>query len=440
MRTKQIQPFLIAALLLLVALPVVSQSAFSLIERDHNFSAGEYAVYPESDLPQLTPTPKGYTPFYISHYGRHGSRYLSDLKGYMEPYHTLQKADSLGKLTTVGKMVLREMRLNIADAQGRWGDLSYKGREQQSHIMHRMTRNFPEVFCRGAFVDAHSTIVTRCELSMGVAVLQLVKENPKLHVTMSNSFSDMWYMNHQHKSLRESAKTRRTEKALNAFIKKHWSMDQRISQLLNDTAYMYRNVDLQWFTYYLMKAALIQQNTRRCDQPNPLLQFFSSEDFYLFWQVENMWSYMQSGFCELNGGKQPYLQACLLRKIIEEADSVIASKRHGVSLRFGHGTVLLPLTCLMGINGYDYKTDDLGSLEQKGWWASKVSPMAGNIQIVFYRKNKKDGNPLVKVLLNEKEAKLPLPSDLAPYYRWSDFRDYYLKKASEGESVLGIKR
>lgn len=440
MRTKQIRPFLIAAFLLLVALPAVSQSAFSLVERDCNFSAGEYAVYPESDLSQQTPAPKGYTPFYISHYGRHGSRYLNDMKGYMEPYKTLQKADSLGKLTAVGKMALREMRLNIADAQGRWGDLSYKGREQQRHIMHRMTQRFPEVFCRGAFVDAHSTIVTRCELSMGVAVLQLVKENPKLHVTMNNSFSDMWYMNHQDKALRESAKTNRTEKVLNTFIKSRWFMEQKISQLFNDTVYMHQNVDMVWLAYYLMKAALAQQNTERSGLPNPLLYYFSVDDLYRFWQVENAWSYIQSGFCELNDAKQPYLQSCLLRKIVEEADSVIASKRHGVSLRFGHGTVLLPLTCLMGINGYDYKTDDLGSLEQKGWLASKVSPMAGNIQIVFYRKNKKDGNPLVKVLLNEKEAKLPLPSDLAPYYRWSDFRDYYLKKASEGESVLGIKR
>jgi hypothetical protein len=58
---------------------------------------------------------------------------------------------------------------------------------------------------------------------------------------------------------------------------------------------------------------------------------------------------------------------------------------------------------------------------------------------VFYHKNAKDRNPLIKVLLNEKEATLPLSSDLAPYYRWSDFRDYYLRKVSEGESVLGIK-
>lgn len=439
MRTDQIRPLLIVALLLMGVMPTVAQSAFSFIENNRNFPAGEYAIYPENDLPQQTPAPKGYTPFYISHYGRHGSRYLNDMKGYMEPYKTLQKADSLGKLTALGQMALREIRLFITDAEGRWGDLSFKGKLQQRHIAHRMTQNFPEVFSPGAFVDARSTIVTRCELSMGAAVLQLVKDYPKLHITMTNSFSDMWYMNHQNKSLRSSAETRRTEKALNAFIKSRWFMEQRINQLFNDTAYVHQNVDMVWLAYYLIKAALTQQNTERSYLPNPLLHFFSVDDLYRFWQVENAWSYIQSGFCELNDAKQPYIQDCLLQKIIDEADSVIANKQHGVSLRFGHGTVLLPLACLMGINGYDYKTGDLESLEQKGWWASKVYPMAGNIQIVFYHKNAKDRNPLIKVLLNEKEATLPLSSDLAPYYRWSDFRDYYLRKVSEGESVLGIK-
>ena len=94
----------------------------------------------------------------------------------------------------------------------------------------------------------------------------------------------------------------------------------------------------------------------------------------------------------------------------------------------------------MGINGYDLRTSQIEKLEQKGWWANKVYPMAGNLQIVFYRKNTSDQNPLIKVLLNEKEATLPLPSDLAPYYRWSDFRDYYLKRVAEGKSVLSVKR
>ena len=34
----------------------------------------------------------------------------------------------------------------------------------------------------------------------------------------------------------------------------------------------------------------------------------------------------------------------------------------------------------------------------------------------------------MKVLLNENEATLPIKSDTAPYYKWSEVRDYYIKK------------
>ena len=54
--------------------------------------------------------------------------------------------------------------------------------------------------------------------------------------------------------------------------------------------------------------------------------------------------------------------------------------------------------------------------------------MAANIQLIFYRSNPDDQDVWFKVLFNEDEATLPLPGDHAPYYRWSDFRSYYLKK------------
>ena len=176
----KIKSFLLLLASCLLSLATLAQSARSFIERDYNFAAGNYALYPESDMPQLTPAPQGYTPFYISHYGRHGSRYLNDMKGFMIPYNTLHEADSLGKLSETGKKVLNELRLYIADAEGRWGDLAQKGQVQVRQITHRMLQNFPEVFSDGAFVDARSTIVTRSMLSMGSSVLQLVKERPLL--------------------------------------------------------------------------------------------------------------------------------------------------------------------------------------------------------------------------------------------------------------------
>ncbi|MBQ4007390.1 MAG: histidine-type phosphatase, partial [Muribaculaceae bacterium] len=43
------------------------------LKTDPRISANNYRAYPDTQLPQLTPAPVGYAPFYIDHYGRHGS-------------------------------------------------------------------------------------------------------------------------------------------------------------------------------------------------------------------------------------------------------------------------------------------------------------------------------------------------------------------------------
>ena len=53
--------------------------------------------------------------------------------------------------------------------------------------------------------------------------------------------------------------------------------------------------------------------------------------------------------------------------------------------------------------------------------------MSANLQWILYRRNPEDKDVLIKVLLNGQEASLPLPSEMAPYYRLTDFKDYYFK-------------
>ena len=62
--------------------------------------------------------------------------------------------------------------------------------------------------------------------------------------------------------------------------------------------------------------------------------------------------------------------------------------------------------------------------------------MAANIQFVFYRKDENDLDIIFKVLLNENEATLPIPTDIAPYYHYRDFREYYMKKINDYELKL----
>ena len=66
--------------------------------------------------------------------------------------------------------------------------------------------------------------------------------------------------------------------------------------------------------------------------------------------------------------------------------------------------------------------------------------MACNIQIIFYRTNNctNADNVLVKVLLNEAEATLPVKPSKAghPYYNWNDLRKFYTDKINKYEASL----
>lgn len=412
----------------------MSQSAFGLLSKDRNLSASNYCIYPDSIEPVLTDPPLGKKPFYMSHYGRHGSRYLNDRKGYDFPYGILAKADSLGKLTPLGQKMLKQLGMIRDDSEGRWGDLTGLGKQQHRRIATRMVQRFPEIFSGNNHVQARSTTVTRCVISMGAAVQQLVTLCPQLQISIDASQKDMWFMNHQDSVLRSRMKHPETRKVYKAFCEPRNYSPRVMQMLFNDSVYAREHGDEVWLIYYLIKAALIQQNTsfgRDCS----LIDLFSYEEIHQFWQKENAWWYYSYGPSLLNGGEQHYTQRYLLRKMIEEADSCLQLKTPCAQLRFGHETVVLPLVCLLGINGFDFQTDDFEKLEPAGWWACLVFPMASNVQLVFYRDGPKDKNVLVKVLLNEREARLPLPDDLAPYYRWKDFRKYYLKKLDDYETL-----
>ena len=93
----------------------------------------------------------------------------------------------------------------------------------------------------------------------------------------------------------------------------------------------------------------------------------------------------------------------------------------------------MPLVCLMDLNSFGLAIDDLESLDKNGWADYRIAPMSGNLQMIYYRKDFDDQDILIKVLLNEREATLPVPTDCAPYYHWKDVRDFYLHKLNAYE-------
>lgn len=418
---------LIMVALLAFIISVQAQTVRDEIRANIRCSASNYLAYPHPVQHKLTPAPYGKLPFYISHYGRHGSRYPNQPDTYDIPYHILASADSLGKLTPLGIEVLHRLSILRKDAQGRWGELTELGASQHQHIMRRMVERFPEVFEGRATIDARSTTVTRCVLSMENALMELVKQRPDVKIHHNATQRDMYYLNQQDSHLFSMKMDSVTKARYDEFAQKHEDNDRLMKELFNDAEYVLQHVDAKKLNYYLFKVAGNIQNTDMRKNIT-LYDLFTDGEAYNNWEKENALWYVYYGACTLNGGLQPYSQRNLLRRIIEQADSCIRLAKPGVQLRYGHETVLLPLVCLLDVNGYGLSTDNLETLDRRGWTNYKMIPMGANLQLIFYRKNPEDNDVLVKVMLNENEAKLPLKSIEEVYYHWSDFREYYLKK------------
>lgn len=409
-----------------------AQTARDDFKRDTHLSASNYLAYPGPTQGQLTPAPEGKHPFYISHYGRHGSRYLINPTEYSRPLEILKAAADAGKLTPLGMDVLRRVKMICDESEGRLGELTPLGGLQHRQIARRMFERFPEVFEGAATIDAKSTVVIRCILSMENELQELLLMNPLLNIRHDASYHDMWYMNFKDKELTSRRQNFETEKAYYAFVDKHRNYERAMEALFADHAYMKQNIDTWQLNNYLFKLASNLQSSE-LHKKITLYDIFTDDEIYSNWLINNARWYIEYGACPLNGGTQPFTQRNLLRTIIEEADSCIALEKPGATLRFGHETMVLPLTCLMELNDFGLQESNLEKLEGKGWLNYKIFPMGANIQLIFYRHDYSDKDVLVKVLLNENEARLPIKSNIEPYYKWSEVRNYYLSKINAYE-------
>ncbi len=412
-------------LLLLIVLTTQAQTAREEINANRQLSANNYYAYP-SPTGRLKAPPKGYEPFYISTYARHGSRYLIDPNDYLFPKKVLLQADSLNKLTDTGKRTL-EVVLQMSDmAEKRYGELTSVGARQHRGIAKRMYANFPQIFADSAEVDARSTVVIRCILSMTSECLQLQAMNPKLKIRNDASYHDMPYMNPSDKKLSNLADSEEVKKARKEFEAKHIHPGRLMKVLFTDGAYVEENVD----TLRLMRRLFdIAANMQSHDTDMELYSLFTNDECYDLWSCNNVYWYLTHACSPVTDCLMPYREAELLRNILDTADGALKDSKHGATLRFGHESCLLPLVALLELDNHGESYPDIEKLSEQ-WRAYNIFPMACNVQFVFFRKKGND-DILVKVLLNEHETKLPVKTDLAPYYHWKDVEGYYRAKLAK---------
>ncbi len=446
------------AFLLFIATACFAQtdSIKTEITKDFRKMGSNYYTYP-TPTAKYTKAPAGYKPFYLSHYGRHGSRFHQPADHYHALYNTLAKADSLSKLTDLGKSLLERAKYLDEYAAPRAGDLTQLGVAQHQGIAKRMVKNFPEIFRNDAYVEAYASTSVRCVVSMAAFLEELHAQKPKVEIHQESGKYLMSFISPLDfgKIINES-NTPAWQKE-NEKLYSHVNTNRMMRAIFSDSNYVKKNVnagDLFSKIYEIGNSL----------QGSPEIEFnfddlWTEEDLAARWHAQNAWWYSVLGnnpFAQKQGldNARP-----LLKNVLDEADKVIAAdtaktdktagkkpaKKTTATLRFGHDTVIFPFAVLLqlenGTQNTGIETADMENLH-KVWRDYEISPMAANVQFVFYKSSKKGAPILVKVMLNEIEQKLPITCNqqapsagsgtlqncpAAPYYRWDDVRAFYRK-------------
>lgn len=404
---------------IILALTLSTTAAFSQATRSDiaitpGKAGGVYYAYP-IEQSMNTPAPKGYKPFYISHYGRHGSRYLISDKDYTSVIDRMRHAEEHNALTSKGKLVLSQLDSIYEEARGRGGELTPLGNRQHNAIANRMYKAFPEVFVDDAEITAKSTTVMRCAHSMFAFVEGLKENNPKLKIPRESGERAMNYLNyHSKESGPYSSHTGEWYQDWRKFKAEKTKPERLMNELFNDSLYVRRWVDpqdLMWGFYWI---AVDMQNM---ETDIDMSDLFTPDELFDLWEVFNF------NFYACNSSYPPALglhvdnAKNLAQNVLDTANDYIDNGKTGATLRFGHDGNIIPFAALMQFdNSVAYEADPykLSSVYSD----FRISPMAANVQIVFFRN--KDNDVICKFMLNERETHIPVKTDNFPFYKWED--------------------
>lgn len=413
---------LLSAAALAACLAATAQTTFEEMAADLNKCGGVYYAYPVAET-QATPVPEGYEPFYVSHFSRHGSRYLISDKDLDEVVAVFERADSNSVLSPLGKDVMGRLHSFQEEMRGRGGELTPLGVRQHRGIATRMYDSFPGVFDNDAELTAVSTPVMRCAYSMLSFCEALKEKNPSLVIPKESSPRHLRYLNYHSKESGEFNDRPETDVELKKFRAEMTRPDRLVSSLFTDSMYIRRNIDPADLIWGLYWCAVDLQNT---EQDVVLTDIFEPEELFNLWRVFNYDFYIHNTSYPRSLGLHVDNANNLLANILDTADAYIEDGRHGATLRFAHDGNIIPLVAKMQLEGcYGYENDPYKL--HTVWTDYKIAPMASNLQMVFFRNRENPDDILVKFMLNERETAIPVATSTFPYYKWSDAKAHLRK-------------
>ncbi len=398
---------------------------------------------------KYTPAPKGYTPVFINYVGRHGSRFLTGAGSDIVVKDVLQLAQQQNALTKQGIIILEQLNIFTAIEKDNYGNITMLGKQEQHDIAVRMQQQNAAVFQNKKLL-VEMTEKTRTQQSAYAFLSGLKGYDSSLiekviFQAKSDSILRFYDLSPKYDAYVESDKLKahidtlqndaRTKKIADAVCSKLFAAafiqqlnDGKISsagkkkEILNTISLAQALYDV----YCILFSAQIEMGLKKKPFINSLQNIFSSSDLYWLNELNNAEDFYEKGPADDTLGIQATIASPLLRDLVTTTDSNINNKNYDGIFRFTHAEAISPLATLMGISQAAQPANSVYNFS-KGWQAGKIIPLSANIQWIIYSNGK---DYLLKVLLNEKEVKLPVSTSNFPYYKWNDVKNYYLAKIS----------
>lgn len=393
---------------------------------------GVYLPYPEAVVP-VPGAPEGYETFYISHYGRHGSRYLLYDSQYAFVRDILSRAAADGKLTPSGQKALADFLDVYPQFEGRAGMLTRIGAAQHRAIARRMAERHPSAFGGEAAVRTSTSTTARTRKSMEAFCAALRACSPSLRITYAedaalNPYSADSGIPTEY-DLRVKSPEAEWRPAFEAFCRQQIDAKRFAARIFTDTDYAAELCDLTDFERGVFYLAV---HFRGCGIDTDWLRLFTLEELYILAACDAYTFYMEKGPAAETSDRTWALSAHILGKMLTDAEKDI-SDGTAANLRFGHDGCIMALLTLMGADGW---TATAATQEEiaRAWDVSQI-PMACNLQWIFYRPAAGEGEPLVRVLLNERPLRLPV-TDRDGLCEWNALKQYLAERCNTAFAIL----
>lgn len=402
-------------------------------------ATGVYAMY-DFAAPLPSTPPKGYEPFLLSHYGRHGARFVTSNARYDGLFEVLSKAHEKGILTEFGENLYAKYAELYPFVRNHAGELTRKGQEQHLQLSRRMYDTYKKLFRSAQTITASSSVVPRCIMSMSSFCEGLIQCDDRLKISKTASPADMYMLNPYSKDSHKLSKDDANYLTTDAQWQKSY-VDYR-SQTIDTKPIMQRIFVSQDAARELCRPmrfvidlyAVVADMQCLDVEGVDFSDVFTADEMFALWECENIIFYMQEGPGFEGNGRMSALTVDLLRNIVDNLEKEMDGEKPTVRLRFGHDMTIMGLLSLLNVPEWSTQAKTYSDI--KYYWQNWRVPMGSNMQFVLY-KSKKGEEPLVRLLYNESPAVLPLEEKHeGGFYSWNDFLAYSMEIIRKADAVL----